>query len=48
MILVAYNPVKKPGPWAVARLRVVTPSGDPFRNLINSAAQPFRCRQLED
>ena len=22
-------PVKKPGPWAVARLRVVTPSGDP-------------------
>jgi hypothetical protein len=29
MILVACNPAKKPGPWAVARLRVVTPSGDP-------------------
>jgi hypothetical protein len=28
-ILVACNPVKKPGPWAVARLRVVTPTGDP-------------------
>ena len=28
-ILVARNPVKKPGPWAVAHLRVVTPSGDP-------------------
>jgi transposase len=23
------DPVKKPGPWAVADLRVVTPSGDP-------------------
>jgi hypothetical protein len=29
MILVACNPVKKHGPWVVARLRVVTPSGDP-------------------
>ena len=29
MILVARDPVKKPGPWAVAHLRVVTPSGDP-------------------
>jgi hypothetical protein len=28
-ILVACNPVKKHGPWVVARLRVVTPSGDP-------------------
>jgi hypothetical protein len=28
-ILVAHNPVKKPGPWVVARLRVVTPTGDP-------------------
>jgi hypothetical protein len=27
--LVACNPVKKLGPWAVARLRVVTPFGDP-------------------
>src|ERR1700738_2650906 len=26
MILVACDPVKKPGPWAVAYLRVVTPS----------------------
>jgi transposase len=24
-----FNPVKKRGPWAVADLRVVTPSGDP-------------------
>jgi hypothetical protein len=29
MILVACNPVKKHGPWVVARLRVVTPFGDP-------------------
>jgi hypothetical protein len=29
MILVACNPVKKHGPWVVARLRVVAPSGDP-------------------
>jgi hypothetical protein len=29
MILVACNPVKKHGPWVVAHLRVVTPSGDP-------------------
>src|ERR1039457_5125609 len=29
MILVACNPVKKHGPWVFARLRVVTPSGDP-------------------
>ncbi len=28
-ILVACNPVKKHGPWVVACLRVVTPSGDP-------------------
>ena len=28
-ILVVCNPVKKHGPWVVARLRVVTPSGDP-------------------
>lgn len=43
MILVACNPVKKPGPWAVAHSRVVTPSpAIPFRNLTNCAAQPFR------
>jgi hypothetical protein len=28
-ILVVCNPVKKPGPWVVAHLRVVTPTGDP-------------------
>ena len=28
-ILAACNPVKKHGPWVVACLRVVTPSGDP-------------------
>ena len=28
-ILVARDPVKKPGPWVVSHLRVVTPSGDP-------------------
>ena len=28
-ILVARDPVKKHGPWVVAHLRVVTPSGDP-------------------
>src|SRR6516164_2423996 len=28
-ILVACNPVKKHGPWVVAHLRLVTPSGDP-------------------
>jgi hypothetical protein len=27
--LVASDPVKKHGPWVVADLRVVTPSGDP-------------------
>ena len=48
-ILVACDPVKKPGPWAVARLE----SGDavsaiPIRNLMNCAAQPFRWRQQED
>jgi hypothetical protein len=28
-LLVANDPVKKHGPWTVARLRVVTPQGDP-------------------
>ena len=28
-LLVAHDPVKKHGPWTVARLRVVTPHGDP-------------------
>jgi hypothetical protein len=27
---------------------VVTPPAIPFRNLINSAAQPFRCRQQKE
>ena len=45
----ACNPVKKPGPWAVARLKVVTPSpAIPIRNLMNCAAQPFRWRQQEE
>jgi hypothetical protein len=28
-VLVASDPAKKHGPWVVANLRVVTPSGDP-------------------
>ena len=29
MLFGGFDPVKKRGPWAVADLRVVTPSGDP-------------------
>src|SRR6476661_7485009 len=49
MILVACDPVKKPGPWACCALE----GGDavsaiPIRNLMNCAAQPFRWCQQEE